>query len=147
LAVVVATGSRTYFGHMAKTISGQPVETSFDKGIKRFTWLMIQFIELEKGWSLGRLESLVAEGLHVFKSYRLSGTFGCLPTDLSRGEAFAQIVDAVWAFGEVALGFFHCRAFHNKEWLLALLDRPKTQNAERWLNPPALRLRKKMCFL
>jgi hypothetical protein len=31
--------------------------------------------------------------------------------------------------------------------MLALLDRPEMQNAERFLNPSALRLRKKMCFL
>ncbi len=43
-AVVVATGQQTYFGSMAGTIVGQQIETSFDKGIKRFTWLMIQFM-------------------------------------------------------------------------------------------------------
>ena len=43
-AVAVATGKQTYFGSMAGTIVGQQVETSFDKGIKRFTWLMIRFM-------------------------------------------------------------------------------------------------------
>jgi Mg2+-importing ATPase len=43
-AVVVATGKSTYFGSMASTIAGDQVETSFDKGIKRFTWLMIRFM-------------------------------------------------------------------------------------------------------
>ncbi|HWB58175.1 MAG TPA: magnesium-translocating P-type ATPase [Chthoniobacteraceae bacterium] len=43
-AVVVATGSQTYFGSMASSITGQQVETSFDKGIKRFTYLMLQFM-------------------------------------------------------------------------------------------------------
>ena len=43
-AVVIATGSQTYFGSMASSITGQQVETSFDKGIKRFTWLMLQFM-------------------------------------------------------------------------------------------------------
>jgi len=40
-AVVVATGPHTYFGSMASSITGVQVETSFDKGIHRFTWLMI----------------------------------------------------------------------------------------------------------
>jgi P-type Mg2+ transporter len=44
LAVVIATGKQTYFGSMAGIIGGQLVETSFDKGIKRFTWLMIRFM-------------------------------------------------------------------------------------------------------
>ncbi|MDR3609250.1 MAG: magnesium-translocating P-type ATPase [Ignavibacteriaceae bacterium] len=43
-AVVVTTGSQTYFGSMAKTLAGQEVQTSFDKGVNRFTWLMIQFM-------------------------------------------------------------------------------------------------------
>ena len=43
-AVVVATGKSTYFGSMAGSIAAAQVETSFDKGIKRFTWLMIQFM-------------------------------------------------------------------------------------------------------
>src|ERR1700677_794012 len=43
-AVVVATGSQTYFGSMASSITGQQIETSFDKGIKRFTWMMLRFM-------------------------------------------------------------------------------------------------------
>ncbi len=41
---VLATGAQTYFGSMAGSIVGDPVETSFDKGVKDFTWLMIRFI-------------------------------------------------------------------------------------------------------
>ncbi len=43
-AVVVATGAHTYFGTMASSITGQQVETSFDKGVHKFTWLMIKFM-------------------------------------------------------------------------------------------------------
>ncbi len=43
-AVVVETGARTYFGTMAANLSTAPVETSFDKGIHKFTWLMIRFM-------------------------------------------------------------------------------------------------------
>ena len=43
-AVVVATGRATYFGGMARSITGQQVQTGFDQGIKRFTWLMIAFM-------------------------------------------------------------------------------------------------------
>ncbi len=43
-AVIVATGSQTYFGKVAKSITGQQVETAFDRGVKRFTWLMIRFM-------------------------------------------------------------------------------------------------------
>jgi len=43
-AVVIRTGSRTFFGSLAAKILGQRVLTSFDKGINKFTWLMIRFI-------------------------------------------------------------------------------------------------------
>jgi P-type Mg2+ transporter len=43
-AVVVATGERTYLGSLARAVVGQVVETAFDKGVSRFTWLMIRFI-------------------------------------------------------------------------------------------------------
>ncbi len=43
-AVAVSTGERTYFGRLASSIIGQRVLTSFDKGVNRFSWLMIRFI-------------------------------------------------------------------------------------------------------
>jgi Mg2+-importing ATPase len=43
-AVVVLTGSETYFGSLASSITGQRQLTSFDKGITSFTWLMIGFM-------------------------------------------------------------------------------------------------------
>ncbi len=42
--VIVATGAQTYFGKMAHSLAGQQVETAFDRGIKKFTWLMIGFM-------------------------------------------------------------------------------------------------------
>jgi len=43
-AVVVETGPRTYLGAIASTLAGEPVPTSFDRGVANFTWLMIRFI-------------------------------------------------------------------------------------------------------
>ena len=43
-AVVVLTGGNTYFGSLASSIAGQRQETSFDKGINSFTWLMIKLM-------------------------------------------------------------------------------------------------------
>ncbi len=43
-AVILATGAQTYFGKVARSLAGQQVETAFDKGVKRFTWLMIRFM-------------------------------------------------------------------------------------------------------
>ena len=46
IAVVIQTGSSTYFGSLAKNITGQKVQTSFDRGIDKFTWLMIGFMSI-----------------------------------------------------------------------------------------------------
>jgi P-type Mg2+ transporter len=43
-AVVAATAASTYFGALAGSLVGPRVETSFDRGIKRFAWLMLRFM-------------------------------------------------------------------------------------------------------
>jgi Mg2+-importing ATPase len=43
-AVIVATGAQTYFGKVARSLAGQQVETAFDRGVKKFTWLMLRFM-------------------------------------------------------------------------------------------------------
>ena len=43
-AVVVATGKHTLLGNLAKSMSDQETQTAFDKGVARFTWLMLRFI-------------------------------------------------------------------------------------------------------
>jgi Mg2+-importing ATPase len=42
--VVVATGKETYLGGMAQSLSEQTTLSAFDKGIARFTWLILRFI-------------------------------------------------------------------------------------------------------
>src|SRR6266581_925901 len=44
VAVVAETGAHTYLGSMARSMASQQVETSFDKGLRKFTWLMIRFM-------------------------------------------------------------------------------------------------------
>ena len=43
-AVVVTTGVQTYLGSMARSITGERSQTSFDQGLNRFTWLMMKFM-------------------------------------------------------------------------------------------------------
>jgi P-type Mg2+ transporter len=75
-AVVLATGARTYFGALAEKMMARREPTSFDKGVRDFTWLMIRFmvvmvsatfliVGLTKGnWAQALLFSLsVAVGL------------------------------------------------------------------------------------
>ena len=42
--LVLTTGKYTEFSHIAKNIAKDNFETSFDKGIRDFTWLMIKFV-------------------------------------------------------------------------------------------------------
>jgi len=44
LGVVVRTGLTTKFGELSKRLAAISVESSFDKGIRSFTWLMIRFM-------------------------------------------------------------------------------------------------------
>ncbi|HEX2668770.1 MAG TPA: magnesium-translocating P-type ATPase [Gammaproteobacteria bacterium] len=44
IALVVMTGADTYFGSLAGTLGHERVQTSFDRGVHRFTWLMIKFM-------------------------------------------------------------------------------------------------------
>jgi len=43
-AIVLRTGAKTYFGALAAHLVAPRQTTGFDKGIDRFTWLMIRFI-------------------------------------------------------------------------------------------------------
>jgi magnesium-translocating P-type ATPase len=43
-AVVVATGTRSYLGSLAHSMSGQRVQTSFDRGVNSVSWLLIRFM-------------------------------------------------------------------------------------------------------
>lgn len=42
--VVVATGDDTLFGSMAREIGGEPIETSFQKGVNSISWVLIRFM-------------------------------------------------------------------------------------------------------
>jgi Mg2+-importing ATPase len=42
--VVVNTGVRTHFGAISEKLSGERAQTSFDRGIAGFTWLMVRFM-------------------------------------------------------------------------------------------------------
>ena len=43
-AVVVATGSQTWFGSLAKSLVGERPQTSFDRGVNSVSWLLIRFM-------------------------------------------------------------------------------------------------------
>jgi P-type Mg2+ transporter len=43
-AIVVATGPRTYFGSFARSVAGKRAETSFDRGVKNVSWVLIRFM-------------------------------------------------------------------------------------------------------
>jgi Mg2+-importing ATPase len=44
IATIVNTGGETYFGSFSKTLVGKRAETSFDKGVKSVSYLLIRFM-------------------------------------------------------------------------------------------------------
>ncbi len=42
--VAIATGLRTYLGSVARIVAGTGNPTAFDRGVRRFTWLMIAYM-------------------------------------------------------------------------------------------------------
>ncbi len=44
LGVVIRTGQATQFGEISRKLAAITMETSFDKGVRKFTWLMIRFM-------------------------------------------------------------------------------------------------------
>lgn len=42
--LIIATGAQTYFGKVARGLAGRQPQTAFDRGVGRFTWLMIRFM-------------------------------------------------------------------------------------------------------
>ncbi len=44
VAVIAATGKNTYLGNMAASLQEPQVPTAFDRGISRFTWLILRFM-------------------------------------------------------------------------------------------------------
>jgi Mg2+-importing ATPase len=42
--VVIATGSDTLFGSIAKSLTAKPIQTSFEKGVNSVSWVLIRFM-------------------------------------------------------------------------------------------------------
>ncbi len=71
-AAVVATGSETSFGRLAKGLGGPRVETAFDVGVQKVSWLFIRFIAvmvpivfLINGFSKGNWVEALLFGLAI----------------------------------------------------------------------------------
>jgi Mg2+-importing ATPase len=44
MVIAIATGNKTYFGSLSKSIIGKRAETSFDKGVNKVSYLLIKFM-------------------------------------------------------------------------------------------------------
>jgi Mg2+-importing ATPase len=42
--VIVATGVQTYFGKVASSLTGPQTDTAFERGVSKFTWMMLRFM-------------------------------------------------------------------------------------------------------
>ena len=71
-ALVLATGSATYFGWMARSVTGYRAKTSFDLGVNSVSWLLVRFslvmiplVLLLNGFAKGEWMSAVLFALSV----------------------------------------------------------------------------------
>ena len=94
-AVVVSTGSRTYLGSIARTLTGQRVQTSFDRGVKSVSWLLIRFMVVMVPVVLGI--QWVKHGFFEALLFALSVAVGLTP------EMLPLIVTANLAKGAIAM--------------------------------------------
>ena len=112
-AVVVRTGAETLFGSIARSVTDESPPSAFDKGVNRFTWLMIRFMIVlvplvfiingvtKHDWkeafffSLAVAVGLTPEMLPMIVSVCLSK--GALA--MSRKRAIVKRLDAIQDFG------------------------------------------------
>lgn len=95
-AVVATTGSRTYFGSLAKSIVGQRPLTSFDHGITRVTLVLLRFM-LVMVPVIFVLNGLVKGAWHEALLFSLAVAVGLVP------EMLPTVVTATLARGAVAM--------------------------------------------
>ena len=94
-AVVVATGARSYLGSLAHSMSGRRVQTSFDRGVKSVSWLLIRFMAVMVPVVLGI--QWVRHGFFEALLFALSVAVGLTP------EMLPLIVTANLAKGALAM--------------------------------------------
>ncbi|MEO6799959.1 MAG: magnesium-translocating P-type ATPase [Rhodanobacter sp.] len=94
-AVVVAAGARSYLGSLAHSMSGQRVQTSFDRGVKSVSWLLIRFMAVMVPVVLGI--QWVRHGFFEAFLFALSVAVGLTP------EMLPLIVTANLAKGALAM--------------------------------------------
>ena len=95
-AVVVATGRQTYLGSMAVSLAAQPTETAFDRGVARFTWLMVRFI-LVMAPLVFLINGLTKGNWHEAFFFALAVTVGLTP------EMLPMIVTVCLSNGAMAM--------------------------------------------
>jgi Mg2+-importing ATPase len=96
-AVIVATGKDTYLGGMAQSLQDQPTQTSFDRGIAQFTWLMLRFM-LVMVPLVFLINGLTKRDWGQAFFFALAVAVGLTP------EMLPMIVTVCWSKGAVTMG-------------------------------------------
>jgi Mg2+-importing ATPase len=94
-AVVVATGAHSYLGSLAHSMTGQRVQTSFDRGVNSVSWLLIRFMAVMVPVVLGI--QWYKQGFWEAFLFALSVAVGLTP------EMLPLIVTANLAKGAIAM--------------------------------------------
>lgn len=97
MAVVVVTGGSTYLGSMAESIQEQHEETAFDKGVSRFTWLMLRIMVVMVAWVFA-INGLTKGNWEQAFFFALAVAVGLTP------EMLPMIVTVCLSKGAIAMG-------------------------------------------
>ncbi|MDD4494526.1 MAG: magnesium-translocating P-type ATPase [Eubacteriales bacterium] len=114
-AVVLATGNSTYFGSMAKSLSGDKAQTSFERGVGSVSWLLVRMMlvmvpavflinGLVKGeWTSALLFSIsVAVGLTPeMLPVIMTSTLAKGAVTMSKRKVIVRNLGAIQTFGEI----------------------------------------------
>ncbi|MGI6161823.1 MAG: magnesium-translocating P-type ATPase [Christensenellales bacterium] len=115
LAVVLATGNDTYFGSMAKTLSGDKAKNSFERGIDSVSWLLIRMMAIMvpviliiNGFSKGDWGRAVLFAISVAVGLTpemlpviMTSTLAKGAVTMSRHKVIVKTLGAIQTFGEM----------------------------------------------
>jgi Mg2+-importing ATPase len=114
-AIVLATGNSTYFGSMAKTLSGDRAKTSFERGVSsvsrlliRMMFVMVPTIFLANGLTKGNWANALLFAISVAVGLTpqllpviMTSTLAIGALEMSRHKVIVRQLGAIQTFGEM----------------------------------------------
>ena len=114
-AIILATGNHTYFGSMAKTLSGDRAETSFERGVTsvskllvRMMFVMVPVIFLINGFAKGEWSTALVFAISIAVGLTpemlpviMTSTLAKGAVAMSKQDVIVRTLGAIQTFGEI----------------------------------------------